>query len=155
MRTPRKKTSAVKILCLVILCMPAGCWDDDDDDDSGTPDGGAVAEEVFFIDSTDPSNGALGVERDAPIDIFFSEPIDPNTLTEGTIDLTTRGVSIPGSMTLNATGTILRIMPLFPLAPSTTYEVTVTEAVRDLEGNALPSDFIFSFTTVETESLDQ
>jgi hypothetical protein len=149
-----RMTKVMKMLSLFfILCICVGCWDDDDDDDGDPEGGGGGVEDVLTVASTSPSNGSLGVERDVQIDVTFSEPIDPNTLTEGTVTLKTGGVSIPGTLTLNETGTILRITPVFPLASQTTYDVTVTSAVRDLQGNALSSDFTFSFTTAESPAL--
>jgi alpha-tubulin suppressor-like RCC1 family protein len=141
----------------LILFLFAGCGGggggDSSDTDGRNGDGGGsgngAGEATLTVVSTSPSNGSLGVSRDVQIEITFSQPIDVNTLTDKTVTLSTNGVSIPASLTLNDSGATLRLSPEFPLSSDTSYEVVVATSVKDMEGNFLASDFKFSFITVD------
>lgn len=120
------------------------CSGDDDGDDE--PVETANLESVLTVTETDPSNGSLGVPRDVQISVTFSEDVDPGTITDSSFMLLVNDVRLHGRITwLN---NVVTFTPLFPLARNTTYTGRVTTAVRDFEENPLPSDFIWSFTTL-------
>jgi hypothetical protein len=63
---------------------------------------------------------------------------------------------VPATVTLNAAGTIATLTPTSSLAASTTYTATVkggTSGVKDLAGNPLVQDKVWSFTTGATSSI--
>src|SRR5439155_1707074 len=62
----------------------------------------------------------------------------PFTLQEG---------ATPVPATVTYVGVTPTFNPLSALAPNTTYTATITTGARDLAGNALASDFVWSFTT--------
>ena len=54
---------------------------------------------------------------------------------------------VSGAITHDASNTIFTFTPSSPLAVSTVYTATITTGGRDLFGNALASNFVWSFTT--------
>ena len=99
--------------------------------------------------SVNPLNLATGAALNATPSAIFSEAIDPLTLTTTTFLLAGPGVSpVTGAITYNALTTTATFTPLNSLLSSTTYTATITTGVKDLAGNDLAADFVWSFTTV-------
>ena len=94
------------------------------------------------ISSTSPVNGATGVAVNAAITATFSEAMTASTATSATFTLD-NGVT----GTVNYSGTTATFTPSSNLAYSTTYTATITTGMKDAAGNALASDYIWSFTT--------
>src|SRR5439155_13604898 len=78
----------------------------------------------------------------------FSEAMDPLTITPGTFTLKQGTTAVAG--TVSYAGVTATFTPASALAPLTKYTVTVTTGARDLAGNALASNFVWSFTTGAT-----
>jgi hypothetical protein len=95
--------------------------------------------------STDPGNGATGVALNKKVGATFSETMDPLTITTSTFTLQQGATNVPGTVTY--LGTTATFSPASNLASSTTYTATVTTGAKDLAGNALASNFVWSFTT--------
>jgi len=96
--------------------------------------------------STNPTNNATGVCTNA-INATFSTAMNPATINTATFLVTTAGLPVTGTVSLDVTGTIATFTPLSNLAPSTSYMVTITTGVEDLADNALASDYVWTFTT--------
>ena len=108
---------------------------------------------------TSPANISTNVALNRKINVAFSESIDPLTITTGTFVVTgpisvgkatSKNVSlatIPIAGTVTTSGSTITYIPSTPLAASSVYTATITNGVRDLAGNPLAKDFIFSFTT--------
>jgi hypothetical protein len=96
---------------------------------------------------TSPPPKKRDVPLNAVITIVFSEPVDPQTVNENTIQLSQGGTRIPlTQLQLDASGLRVDILPPSELQPTTTYSVFVTAGVRDLTGD--PADgLLFEFTT--------
>jgi hypothetical protein len=90
-----------------------------------------------------PSTGATGLGTNAIIEAQFSGPIDPNTL--GGVTLSTGGSTVTTSPNLGNGNTVLQLIPAVPLAPNTTYVMTVA-GVKDPAGNAVAT-MTNTFTT--------
>jgi len=95
---------------------------------------------------TAPANAATGVCINKAISATFSEAMDPLTIT--TANFTVAGVT--GTVTYDATTNIATFTPASNLAASTTYTATITTGAKDLAGNALASNYVWSFTTGTT-----
>lgn len=95
--------------------------------------------------STSPANNATGVPITSAIIITFSETIDTATFNSSTFTLRNNGNNVAGTITVN--GALVTFTPSSNLAYSTTYTGTITTGVRDLVGNAMAADYIWSFTT--------
>ena len=105
------------------------------------------------VTSTDPLNAATGVPFNKKISATFSEAMDSlSTTTSFTIaNTTTGGTSVTGMVTYS--GTTAVFTPLFDLSPNTTYTATITTGAKDLAGNALAGNYVWSFTTGSSADL--
>jgi len=100
------------------------------------------------VTSSVPVNLATGVALNSTVNATFSEAIDPLTITVATFKLAGPGVaSVTGTVGYNATTRIATFTPATPLAAGTVYTATLTTGVRDLAGNALAANKLWSFTT--------
>ncbi len=95
--------------------------------------------------STDPENNATGVPLNQFITAFFSEAMDPLTIT--TVTYTLKQGLTPVSGTVSYAGTGGTFVPEAGLAANTTYTATITTGAKDLAGNAMASDYVWQFTT--------
>ena len=113
----------------------------------GTPGGGTGVTDTTApaVSSTSSANGATGVAVNAALWVIFSEPMDASTVTMTTFTVKAGSTAVPG--TVNCSGTTATFTPTDNLAYSTSYTVTVTTGAKDLAGNALASDYVWSFTT--------
>ena len=94
---------------------------------------------------TDPADLAKGVSVDAAIHVAFNESMDCATLDVATLTLTHGGLPVPGLVT--CTGPTATLTPTSPLSGNPTYTATVTTGAKDLSGNALVMDHVWSFQT--------
>ncbi len=99
--------------------------------------------------STDPANAATSVALNKVITITFNEAMNPATITQASI--TIQGTTaVAGTVTYsNNTATFT---PNSPLATNTTYTGRVSTAVKDLTGNALQTEYVWTFSTGATLS---
>jgi hypothetical protein len=95
--------------------------------------------------STDPGNSATGVPPNKLITATFTEALNPATITTATVALRQGTTPVSGAVTY--AGTTALFTPAGILAPGTVYTATITTGVTDLAGNALPSNYTWSFTT--------
>jgi hypothetical protein len=93
------------------------------------------------VTSINPAGNATGVSVSTSITATFSEAMDSSTITTSTF--TVSGVS--GTVTYS--GNTATFTPSGNLAYNTTYTATITTGVRDLAGNAMASNYTWSFTT--------
>jgi hypothetical protein len=99
---------------------------------------------VIFI-STFPVNTATGVGVDTKIAATFSQALDCLTVTNATFTLMQGITPVPGAVT--CAGMTAVFTPAASLAPGTTYTATITAWARDLAGNLLPVNEVWTFTT--------
>ena len=98
--------------------------------------------------STIPVNGATGVPISQVLSATFSEAMNPATIDATTFMLTgPGGVGVTGAVTYVAAGSVATFTPAANLASSTVYTATVTTGETDLAGNALTSNYVWTFTT--------
>src|SRR3990172_4666003 len=94
-----------------------------------------------LVSSTSPANNATDVAVNTAISAAFSETMDAATITTATFTI----AGVIG--TVAYTGTTAAFTPTGNLAHSTTYTATITTEVKDLAGNALADNYIWTFTT--------
>ena len=94
---------------------------------------------------TSPIDTASGVGLSGKIDATFNEAMDPSTITTSTFTLKQGVNAIPGSVSY--TGTMATFTPSASLTANTNYTATITTGSKDLAGNALLEDYVWSFTT--------
>src|SRR5207302_1608552 len=100
------------------------------------------------VSFTVPANAATGVAINQKIAATFSKAMDPLTITTVTFTSEQGATAVAGTVTY--AGVTATFNPLSSLAPNTTYTAMMTTGARDLAGNALASDFVWSFTTGAT-----
>jgi hypothetical protein len=100
--------------------------------------------------SVSPPNGSTNVATGTTVQVAFSEPMDPLTITSSTITLknTSTSAVIPATVVYNAGTNSATLTPSGPLSNSTQYTVTVTTGAKDASGNPLAAQFVSSFTTI-------
>jgi Bacterial Ig-like domain len=97
------------------------------------------------VTETLPTDGATDVDRNTSVSVTFSEPIDPSSVTESSF-LVTGSQPIQGTRSVN--GSTVTFTPASTLAAATLHTVTITTEVRDLAGNGLAAEDVWSFTTI-------
>jgi hypothetical protein len=97
------------------------------------------------VSSTDPVNMATAVSLNQHVAANFSKTMDASTITTGTFTLVNGTIPVSGSVTYSGTSAIFA--PAINLLPSTKYTATVTTGAKDLAGNALANNYVWSFTT--------
>jgi len=94
--------------------------------------------------STNPINGAVAVPLDANVTVTFNTPMNPNTITQSSFTLTGPNL-VAGTISYsNLTATL---NPTNLLSPNTTYTGTVTTLVKDITGNAMQVNHVWTFVT--------
>ena len=102
------------------------------------------------VSSVSPAHGAAEVTRDANIVVTFSEPMD-RSAAEDAFSLENRGgSSVAGAFSWNADSTVMTFDPASFLANHTTYDAEVGTGATDAAGNALATEEIWTFETVDT-----
>ncbi len=105
--------------------------------------------------STSPPDGANGVSTTTSVTAIFDEPMDVATITTSTVELRDADNTLVSATAVTYDGgtNTAMLTPSSPLKVSTLYTATVTTGVTDLSGNALATNFSWSFTTADTASL--
>ena len=98
------------------------------------------------VTSTVPTNGATVVPVKQVITATFNAPMDPATINTSTFTVTGPG-GAPVTGTVTFSGTTATFTPAASLAGSTLYTATITTGAKDPVGDALPSNFVWTFTT--------
>lgn len=97
---------------------------------------------------TEPPPKKRDVPLNASLVIVFSEPVKPSTLSPSSVQLRRGSISVGGSASLlQGTATSVVFTPAAPLDPNADYRLTVTQAVRDLQGEPLAAADTVDFTT--------
>ncbi len=110
------------------------------------------------LDTTPPkvartlnAGGASDVALNTHIGAIFSEDMDPQTITTTTFTVSTATSTVPGALVYSGVSAIF--IPLSSLAPNTRYTTTIkggSSGVKDLAGNSMASDYVWSWTTGST-----
>ncbi len=112
--------------------------------------------------SVSPANNERDVSIDNPVVVVFSENMDPSTINENTFTVmqrTTpesgayRATAVDGAITYNGNSRTATFTPNEPLSPNQEYgnvfTVTLTTGVKDLAGNSISPNYMWSFITGE------
>ncbi len=82
------------------------------------------------------------------IDIAYKKPLDPNTVTATSWTYTASPTSTFSAKTMyNPLTQAVSIQTTTPLAENTRYTITLNNTIKDVNGNAFPGSFSFTFTT--------
>lgn len=97
-----------------------------------------------------PPSGATNIPIDASISALFSEDMDATTVETPATSIT---ISPAITGTISYDSKEATFTPSALLATNTTYTVTVKNTVKDLAGNAMLSDYSWTFKTVNPDSI--
>src|ERR1043166_1150679 len=97
------------------------------------------------VSATVPANAATAVPINQTINATFSEAMDPLTISTASLKLTgPGGTTVTGTVGYDVSSKIASLNPLSNLAPNSVYTATITIGARDLAGNALAANFVWS-----------
>lgn len=141
-KVPQRYLLFISFLSLLLMF---GC-----DGSTGHWDTGEVAPSAAdttppAVTFTVPVNNATLVAIDDRLTATFTEPMDPATINPTTFTLQQGATVVPGAVTYS--GVTAVFTQTNDLAADTTYTATVTTGARDLAGNSLAADKVWSFTT--------
>ena len=113
---------------------------------------GAVSDTTLpTVTLTNPANNGGEVAINHSIVATFSEQMDQATITNLSFILKQGSTSISGAVT--HTGITATFTPASSLDYDKIYTATITNGIKDLAGNALASNYTFSFTTVNAPDI--
>lgn len=108
---------------------------------------GATAEVTPpVVTSVSPANAAVDVETASDIHAAFSEAMDPTTINNNSFTVG----GIEGLVSMSNGNTVATFTPSALLSVNTTYTATLSTALKDLSGNSLAANKVWSFTTAGT-----
>lgn len=120
------------ILCIVLI---SGCANDDFEEIIGV---------CPVVLTTTPVSNAVNVPVGQTITAAFNEEMDPSSITSATF--TVVGAA-PVAGTVTYAGTTASFKPTLQLAENTTYTARITTKAKDLMGNFLQTDYVWTFST--------
>ncbi len=88
--------------------------------------------------STYPQASAISVAITTDITVAFSEAMNPATISGSTFTVSGPSGAVAGTVTYDAVAYVARFHPTAPLVAGATYTVTLTTAIADLAGRAIP-----------------
>jgi len=95
--------------------------------------------------STDPANNASGVALNKIIGATFSTAMSPASISTSTFTLKQGSTPVSGAVTY--AGTTASFTPATNLISGTTYTATITTGARDIAGDSLSNNYVWTFTT--------
>ena len=126
---------------LLLIVVGAGCGDPD----KTGRNPGVTPPTVI---SVAPPDGAAGACPNTIVTATFSKAMNPASINDTTFTLTGPGnASVPGVVTYDASSYSATFTPSSNLALNTLYTATITTGAQDPSGNALASNYVWSFTT--------
>lgn len=125
----------ITILTFVAVVLITGCQKDDFKEVIGV---------CPVVLSTSPEDGATGVALNKVITVTFNEEMNPATINQ--VSFLVQGATLlTGTYTFS--DSTASFSPSSLLTPNTTYTGTVTTLVKDITGNALQTNYVWSFVT--------
>jgi hypothetical protein len=106
------------------------------------------------VSSTVPAASATNVDGSANLTATFSENMNASTVTGTTFTLkTSGGTLVPGAVSYNPATKVATLDPAVGLTPGGSYTATITGGsggVKDIAGNALAANKVWSFTVLSS-----
>ncbi len=105
------------------------------------------------VTSTLPGSGATGVDVNGNVNATFSEDLLSSSVTGSTFTLRDAGnMLVSATVSYNSSTFVATLDPTVTLQPNSAYTATLkggSSGVKDLAGNALLTDVVWSFTTAQ------
>jgi hypothetical protein len=130
---------------MLLLVFFGGCF--------GSGGGGGVVAVITppTVTSVMPASAATGVALNSIVIANFSKALDPSTVTAAAFTLAQGTTPVTGIV--KSLGKVVAFYPAANLTTGLVYTATVTTGVKDLLGNALASNYSWSFTTSSATDL--
>ena len=113
--------------------------------DSGAGGGALIVDTGFSVSSIVPADAAEDVAVSDNIVVTFNEPVDDSTL-EGNFVVSSSGTAVGGTFSTNEDKTVVTFDPTSNLAMATTYDVTLSNSIKNSSGISL-TEFSSIFET--------
>ena len=133
-----KQRNLLLIITIVLITLISGCANDDFQETIGL---------CPTVIGTNPNDGATNVPLNQVITVTFNEEINPSTINSDSFKIE-GNTALVGDISYS--GVTATFIPSVNLTPNTTYVGTITTAVKDLNGNALQENYIWTFSTGAT-----
>ncbi|TDD98430.1 Ig-like domain-containing protein [Flavobacterium cellulosilyticum] len=129
-----KTKQLLSTIAMLFMVLISGCANDDFNEIVGV---------CPVVTTTNPINGAIGVPLNQIITATFNEAMNPATIqTSFTV---TGGSAVSG--VISYSGNTATFTPNGVLSPNTIYTAKITTSAKDVDGNALQTDYVWTFTT--------
>lgn len=102
---------------------------------------------IPVINATNPENNAENVAIESEISATFDQPMDSSTLTEADFTISGPNGVVSGSVTYNELTNTAILAPDASFTGDTMYTATLTTNVKNVLGNTLADNYLWSFTT--------
>jgi PKD repeat protein len=104
------------------------------------------------VSGRSPASGATDVPIGTTVGVTFDEPMNPSTITTGSVRLEPGGggATVAAALAYDAGTRTATLTPLAPLDAGATYDVVIEATATDLAGNPLGSTVTWSFTTTSS-----
>ncbi|MFH2036065.1 MAG: Ig-like domain-containing protein, partial [Candidatus Zixiibacteriota bacterium] len=137
-----KKSVLIFLMSIVLILAFGGC----SDDNNPTNDG--ISPEIL---SVYPPNGSTGVSVATPIIIVFSENVDISTFAPSALRPadTSFIISPPTAVNVSYSGDSVFIIPYYNLMFGRDYIITISDYIKDKDGNKLKTAANWTFKTGE------
>ncbi|MDI1354182.1 MAG: Ig-like domain-containing protein [bacterium] len=112
----------------------------------------AIAGVCPLVVSTNPVRNETGVPLNKMISVTFNEKMNPATIVPAAFSLI-GDITVQGTLVYDPAGVTMNFTPTKKLTASTTYTGRVSSSVKDPNGNALQTDYVWSFTTGFVDSI--
>ena len=134
-----KTQKLLKFLMLATVMLGLSCADDESKPVTGI---------CPLVISTIPVDGATEVPLDQIISATFNKTMDVSTINASSFTITGT-LPVQGVLTFENSGQETRAIftPTAPLEEETTYTGRISTTVKDLDGNALQVNYVWSFST--------
>jgi uncharacterized repeat protein (TIGR02543 family) len=140
MKTNRQKLWIPAIVALFLATLFSGCKDEKV----------GIVGVCPIVVSTVPTSGAVNIPLNQVVTATFNEKMKSSTITGASFTLTGSG-AIAGTVTYN--DLTASFTPTSTLAPFSTYTGLVNTTAKDLNGNALQTEYTWTFTTIPEVTL--
>ena len=96
---------------------------------------------------TQPSRNGSDVASNLRAAVVFSEPVDPASVTPGSVLLQAGSTRVTGQIATSPDGITIEFIPDTALLPATGYDLVIRSDILDLDGQALGADITIPFQT--------
>jgi len=99
------------------------------------------------IGAITPTMGLINIPRNVPVTVSFSRPVNRTTITTSNFAFTQGATPVAGTFGFAFGDTVVTFTPSTTLAASTAYTLSLTQAIKSVDGVPLDGPFTGSFTT--------